>query len=370
MLRLFTLLTLTLITPSLPAQDTSRVTTVFERVIVRAGPGNTYQQVMVLGTGTQIEILERNYPGQWLKIMRPAAPDGIDIVGWVKTGFINLPDDLSFEDIPLNSELPDADTSAIPDKDIVRLYSSSIIPSISNEVIDIYKMGQEAGLHANVVTKLGDSNSASYNYLPPVVDADYNLGPYQFLADTVQFYGESFQTGSIAARVGMNAFSIFDPIWAEQDQCEANESPIQCEYRVTQPAIALIMFGPNDLKALNTEQYREQLSLIVEYSKRHGVIPILLTFSSNPKEDTWFQAVRFNLIILDVAEAYDVPVINLWSAARNLPHYGIGSDNIHLTAAGTNVELGKHESRYGIALQNLIVLTTLHELMLALKIEP
>ena len=64
------------------------------------------------------------------------------------------------------------------------------------------------------------------------------------------------------------------------------------------------------------------------------------------------------------------PVINLWSAARSLPGYGIGSDNIHLTAAGVTVKLGQHESRYGIALQNLIVLTTLHELMLALELTP
>ena len=134
---------------------------------------------------------------------------------------------------------------------------------------------------------------------------------------------------------------------------------LECEYRNSQPAISLIYSGRNDLKVLNTTQDEEQLRLIVETTLRRGIIPVLSTFSSNPDLDTWFQAVRFNLIILDVAEAYDIPVINLWSAARALPRYGIGDDNIHLTSAGASVKFGSNEFPLLISLQNLIVLHTL-----------
>ena len=38
-----------------------------------------------------------------------------------------------------------------------------------------------------------------------------------FLQEAVDYYAELFLTGSFAAKVGMNAFSVFDPIWSDPD---------------------------------------------------------------------------------------------------------------------------------------------------------
>lgn len=357
------LLLLGLLTTFTHAQaDSAFVTTIMERTAVRTGPGHTYPEVIWLGAGVEVHVLARNTIGNWLQVEREALPGTEAVEGWLRTGYLQLPEGVTFSELPVNDTLADADTSGFMDADIIRLYETPVLPVISDAMHDVYQLGQDMGNHPAVVTKVGDSNSASSVYLPPLEVGNYELGPYDFLQDAVDYFGESFRQGSIAARVGMNAFSVFDPVWAGAD-CDDNEAPLLCEYRLTKPAVALVMFGPNDLLALNTEQYREQMTRIVEESLAQGVIPVLSTFVSRRDADTWFQAVRFNLILLDIAAEYEVPLINLWSAVRGLPYDGIGTDDVHLTAAGASVDLDSgHESRYGISLQNLIVLHTLERI--------
>jgi hypothetical protein len=55
--------------------------------------------------------------------------------------------------------------------------------------------------------------------------------------------------------------------------------------------------------------------------------------------------------------------MNLWSAARSLPGYGLGYDNTHLTSVGLKVNLAAgYEADYGVTLQNLVALVTLDEI--------
>lgn len=370
-MRIYAVLFLMFCVLAMPAttQDVTGVpAAIFERTNVYAGPSHTYPITGLLGSEIVVTILERNSIGNWLHIYREALPGTDPVEGWVMTGYVSLPEGLKFSEVPVNDSLPDAYTDGIPDADIVRIYSQPVIPEISDAMVRVFEAGQALGNQAEVVTKVGDSNSASRSYLPPIGEAAYDLGAYDFLQNAVDFYGGSFATGSLAARVGMNAFSVFDPVWSNPDKCETNEPPLLCEYRNTEPAIALIMYGPNDLKALNTDQFREQMTRVVEESLRLGVIPVLSTFSSVREEDTWFQAVRFNLILLDVAAQYEVPIINLWSPARALPRNGIGEDNVHLTAAGASVDLTGFESRYGVSLQNLLVLVTLDRIKQKLEL--
>jgi hypothetical protein len=124
------------------------------------------------------------------------------------------------------------------------------------------------------------------------------------------------------------------------------------------------MFGPNDIRALNSERYREQMARLVEESLAAGVIPVLTTFSSSEEDaDLRAQAIRFNLIIVEIAGQYQVPLINLWAAAQILPNYGIGDDGVHMTVGGGRVNFTEgQEARYGVSLQNLLVLYTLDTL--------
>ncbi|GAB4517483.1 MAG: hypothetical protein OHK0046_24110 [Anaerolineae bacterium] len=341
--------------------------TIFERTLLRTGPGDTYPHIAELGAEVPVTIVERNDLGTWMRIVRADAPDTGNVDGWVMTGFLTFDESLRLSDIPV-SDLPQADVSGIGDPDIVRLYQTPIVPTISDAMREVYARGQANGMHSNVVTKVGDSNSAARPYLPPSFEVAYQLGIYTYLYPAVEHFGDSFRTGSIAAKVGLNGFSVFDPAWTNSDECSANQYPLMCEYRVTRPTVALILFGPNDVRVLNTEQFQQQMSRIVEETLELGVIPVLSTFSTNPESANYFQAIRFNLILLDVAAQYNVPIINMWAAARTLPRYGLVQDGAHLSATGRSVSLRGQESRYGISLQNLVVLATLERIRQAIPL--
>jgi hypothetical protein len=342
-----------------------------ERASLREGPGETYPLIGALGAGLTVNVVERNPIGHWIYIVIPGAgAGGADVSGWVLTGYVTL-DGVALSEVPVNTTLPDADLSAITDPDLRRLYTMPVMPHISPAMAQIYAVGQEFGINGGAVTKVGDSLSANRLYLTAITTGPVELGPYDFLRDTVDYFAPSLMQDSMAAQIGLNAFSVFDPSWSNPTLCEPNESPLACEYRVRRPAIAVIMFGPNDVRALNSERYDEQMRLIVGETLARGIIPVLSTFSSDPDEQYWPQTIRFNLILIDIAVEYEVPLVNLWLASRALPGYGLGGDRVHLSSSGGRVNFTTgYEARYGVSLQNLLMLHTLDRLRETIGMEP
>ncbi len=365
------LLLLLLAVPGITAQEDSDkpAITVLETIEIYAGPGMTYEMAGIVRAGEPLTIIERTPVGNWLRIRREAIGDLEAITGWIMTGYVNLPEDFRFTTLSFNTGVRDANIANVPDPDLASLYRTPVVPFIHPSMTGVFRRGQANGQEASVVTKVGDSNSASRPYLPPSDQAVYDLGPYNFLYDTVEFYGESFQTGSIAAQVGLNTFAVFDPMWASSSQCEPDETPLICEYRVSKASVALIMFGPNDVRRLTTDEFRTQMTQIVRETLDYGVIPVLSTFSANPEGSNWYKSIGFNQAVIDIANQFNVPVINLWSAARALPRYGVGDDDVHLTVAGGSVRLRGQESRYGASLQNLLVLVTLDRIKYTLGLD-
>jgi hypothetical protein len=359
------------IIPSI-AQETEFPAMTNRDLILRTGPGDTYLPTGSLPKDIGVMILERNRIGNWLHVAAPAT-SGEDITGWVMNGHLDLREGVRFSEVPINTDLPDADLEQVEDENLQRLYSVPIIPLLDAEIVIglrvVYERGQQAGLNRDNITKVGDSNSARPIYLNPLAIDDYDLGPYDFLQPLVDRIAPSLEEYSVAARVGLNAFSIFDPFWASQTFCDPRESPLLCEFRLRQPAIAVIMFGPNDLSVLNSTEYETQMRQLIQKTLDAGVIPLLSTFTYSPTEADWSQAVRFNLILLDIAEDMNIPLVNLWSAERTLPGYGIGSDPLHMTESGDKMNFDGHESFWGISLQNLVVLCALDELYRAVIID-
>jgi hypothetical protein len=193
---------------------------------------------------------------------------------------------------------------------------------------------------------------------------DVDLGPYDYLADTVIYFGPSTATDSMAARIGLTTYVIYDPQWANKEFCQPGESPFDCELRLKKPSVALIMFGPNDLKAMDTEQYGEQMRQIVGDLIDKGVIPVLFMFSYDPGRPLWLQSVEFNQEIIDIGDEYHVPVVNLWEAARVLPEYGLEVDHLHLKNAGVlNLKFSKDKvGESGVMLYNLLTVCVLDEI--------
>ena len=189
------------------------------------------------------------------------------------------------------------------------------------------------------------------------------------MLDTI--HADTFARDSMAASEGLLTVSVIDPMWAGDD-CTANESPLLCEYRLLNPAYALIMFGTNDVLALDAATFNMFLRDVVRQTGEAGVVPVLSTFPPRPEDVE--KSLTFNQIIVQVATDYNIPLINLLPALEPLPDYGVDPDDtLHLTAppAPLNpVTFTDEGLEYGYNVRNLVTLQTLHQLMTTLDESP
>ncbi len=345
-------------------------TTAYQPAVIYAGPSDSFQQLGKLNPGLPINIIERNHTGMWVHIVRKA-DDKVVQDGWVVSAFLNRDDTIQFGDIPINTTIADADPTTVNSKSMASLYAVPVIPTISDAMIDVYKHGQELGNMSNAITKVGDSLSENVQYLMPMSNSERKLGPYGYLADTIDYYGGSVATASVAARLGMSTYGVVDPFWADKTQCQPRETPLDCEYRLKKPSVAFIMFGPNDVRSMTEDKYSGQMRQIIEDTLAHGTIPVISTFSAHPDEEYFWQSINFNLQLVSLAQEYQIPLINLWAAARVLPEYGLDQDKIHLKVSGfayLKYDTG-HEAFYGVVLHNLLSICALDDIRHKLGIE-
>lgn len=357
--------------PEAPETPSPLLTSAYQDILIRAGPGHTHREVGFLRAGIPVVIVERNSVGTWVRVIRFGDQDNVLLDGWVNSGFLLRDDALRFSDVQRNTELPDADPSNADYVVTALLYEAAIISEINPAMLQVYEHGQDRGNRPGVVTKVGDSLSANPLYLLPFSQEDYQLGPYDYLEDSVRYFGPRLVENSVASRIGMTTLVVFDPLWADKERCLPNETPLSCEYRLSRPSFAMVMFGPNDVRHMTDAEFNVQMRRLVEESLNAGVIPILTTFSVHPEDNLWWQAINFNLHLKDINEEYGVPLINLWAAARTLPEYGLDIDRIHLKNGGFEYIRfsGVQEASYGVPLLNLLSIHMLDDLRHALPLD-
>ncbi len=327
------------------------------------GPSYRYGQIDTLYAGITVYITERTRAGNWVQVQRLRDDGSVAQQGWVLTGFLNHHPALNLGEVAI-TELPDADMRlSYSGRTERKLYETPILSPISTAMLAVFQRGQALGNRSDTFTKIGDSLIVDTTYLEPMRLPQYELGPYRHLQPTLQWFGPSAGP-SIAAQIGMTSYTIFDPMWSDPALCNPAESPLDCELRRTAPSVAFILFGQNDVRRMPFETFETQISTIVEYLIDNGVIPVLSTFSLHPDDEFLPQGMAFNSRLVDVAQRYEVPLINLWAASRVLPNYGLDVDNIHMNHSGFSFikfDTG-HEAQYGVSLQNLLALTVLDDL--------
>ncbi len=200
--------------------------------------------------------------------------------------------------------------------------SLPIVPTVSDAMKEVYKRGLEMGNDPNAFSKVGDCQTNTGFYL---VDFDhegwYSLGSeYAYLQDTIDFYEGSYSRTSLAMRDGYNVAAILTALRADPKQCEKGENPIQCEFRLHNPSIAIISLETN-FNDRPADDYGKYMRQIIEYSLEQGVVPILATKGDNLEGDD-----SINAEIADIAMEYDIPLWNLWAALQPLPNQGHDTD--------------------------------------------
>jgi hypothetical protein len=246
--------------------------------------------------------------------------------------------------------------------------SPPLATSVAERVRLIHTVGQALGNRANVFSKVGDSITVSRSFLGPIGEGRYQLGDYGYLQPVIDHFsaslarqGNSFQNPSLAAGEGWAAWAALDPQFADEALCAPGETPLACEYRLTRPAFALIMFGTNDAGYRSTAEFEHDLRRIIEVSELAGVVPILSTIPERP--DIPAQTVQFNQIIASVAAARMVPLWDYHSALATLPNSGLAWDNVHPSSPPEwyqdAADFRPHNLMYGYVIRNLTALQVL-----------
>ncbi len=223
----------------------------------------------------------------------------------------------------------------------INLDDLPILPQVTETARQIYAQGIQAGRNPQALSKVGDCMTASPNFLAPFASpGGYDLGNYADLQPVIDYYTaspvrsdgvNSFSNPGLATTTGFTTVSVQDSTWSDPQWCSANESPLTCEYRVTNPSIALIMFGTNDIAFFEANSFNTYLRQIVDQTIAANIVPVLYTFPERPEFPD--KSVLFNQIIAQIAQDDDLPLINLYRALEDLPDKGINLDDpIHLSS--------------------------------------
>jgi hypothetical protein len=290
-------------------------------------------------------------------------------VGWGNTWAVRV-----YAQDQTPTPLPDPVLGAV-DLDAVAqidLTAYPIVPEISERAKQIYLDGIASGNDPHTFIKVGDCMTHNPYFLIPIGQGDYDLGDYRDLQPVIDYFNQgdlnSFDRESQAAAGGFNTASVLDSLWANPEFCQAGETPLSCEVRTMQPSIALIMFGTNDVFYLDEASFDFFLRSIVVETIRDGILPIMSTFPHRPEFPD--KSVLYNQIVVQIAQDYDVPLINLWLALDPLPNQGIDQEETtHMStpASGEVCYFIGPNLEAWFTVRNLVTLETLDVVMKAVE---
>lgn len=380
-----------------PTPDGDAVVSGESGVNLRSGPSTKFNPpVALLQTNTVLYLTAISSTGNWYQVQTDSGQEGwvygnlIDIhrqdVSQLPSVYVPVPTDPpappQIVQLPPQSQsfvepntsdtsvivLPPAGSSNPPAGNTgasVPVSSGNAPPvstGISARVRQIYQDGLSRGNNPRMFAKIGDSLTAAQPYLLGYGSGQYNLGGYGYLQDTISYFSSSaFSRDSIAAEPGFNAAAILSSIWAPPGTCQPNESPMNCEYRLTRPSIALIMFGSVDVQLYSVQEFQGYMSQIVQQTINQGIVPVLSTF---PNSGSYYpsESEAFNGAIRSVAAQYQIPLIDLRPAIMGMSN-GIKPDGFHLTERGTIfIDLNGEQNTYGLTMRNLMALQMLDDL--------
>lgn len=164
------------------------------------------------------------------------------------------------------------------------------------------------------------------------------------------------------------------------DECEPQQTPLDCEIGLLQPRWVLIMSGTNDaligLPLGNT--YKGLMEKMVDRVRELGPVPVLSTLppmavASHDGQSGEERVEEANAIIREVATEKQVPLIDLHRAltAEGMVNQGLAGDGLHLGAYGGDAQpdimrgsamLTIPALKHGANRRNLIWLQTLQRL--------
>lgn len=185
-------------------------------------------------------------------------------------------------------------------------------------------------LNLRTFSRVGDCQLTVGTFLGGYVTGQYPVT--EASKPTIDYFHNSFITESITAQNGLGINSVLNPIFAAgagHNECNADETPLDCELRLRHPAIVMVAMGTNWMPRAEVS-FEKHLRRVVDRILETGALPILATKADNIEED-W----KLNEAVARVAYEYDLPLVNVWRSVQDLPNHGIEAPaNIYLTGDG------------------------------------
>lgn len=188
-------------------------------------------------------------------------------------------------------------------------------PTASDNVRDIYELGQTLGNDPNAFSIFGDCQARPEEFFG-VYETDSlalaSLPPE--LRELVDNFNGSFNRESPTARDGTTPGALLWTQWHRgRFGCTFAETPVECELRIHNPSFVLIQIGSH-FESRNTEYLRRIITQLIQ----NGVVPILATKADNRELDH-----RVNRDMALLAAEFDLPLWNFWASLNDLPNRGL-----------------------------------------------
>jgi len=261
---------------------------------------------------------------------------------------------------------PDAARDAAPDDGaqpqlgrVVYAEGQLHSPITSDLAAELAKIAAQCPATEHVFGKIGDSMTATTNFLSCVDGPGLDLGSHAALAGTVAY----FDAGNVGGATPFGRVSLAATGgWTTANVLAGAPSPLDCELTAIAPRYGIVQLGTNDVRYGRTvDAFGADLWAIVDRMRAQGVIPILSTLPAmHGVSGSNARIPGFNRVVRAIAQGRSLPLVDLHLALSALPDEGIGADGIHPTAAPQGAcALSTAGLRYGYNLRNLLSLEAL-----------
>ncbi len=293
----------------------------------QTGPDLGDERAASLFQGQTYVIVGRSADGQWVRLDYAGARTDV----WILISLGTIGGELSSVPVvapntPANEPQATPGSPQTAPPPVGFQPDEPVIPTLSATARAIYQRGLQMGNNPRAFSKIGDCQSVVPYFLAAFDYGLYTLGPYANLQPAIDNFSGSWSRDSITSNKGFNVASVFVPVWSDPKRCLPNESPLECEFRINRPSLAIITM--ETWWGGDPAGYESYLRAIIEFSIAHGTVPILGT-----KADNIEGGGSINQVIVKLAKEYDVPLWNYWAAVQPLPNHGLIFDGFHLTWA-------------------------------------
>ena len=224
----------------------------------------------------------------------------------------------------------------------------------------IYDNGiNNRGIRPTVFAMAGDVVFNRGGILRPFAGNNYDVGGNAELQAIIDWFNAtdlggstSFNRDSLAVNENWTAAQLLNT--AEADPSCNGETPLQCELNQTLPVLMFVSIGANDARnGTDPAIFQNLLNQMISMISANGTIPVLMTIpdvNNNPS------IVAINEAIIAVAQANNVPLLNVARALNELP-----SENLDPSPTGAGDLNNDAVNNFGINQINFRLLRVLSD---------